>query len=139
MIYVIIQLTCIIWLLVSSNTRQLNTAHLAVVTIAIMIGIWAVLSMRPGNINIVPALKSNHRLVTSGIYRYIRHPMYASVILFCAAFLATNPVWINCLVFGILLVNLWLKLRHEERLLSERYPEYRDYQQRTKLLVPFIY
>ncbi len=139
MIYVIIQLSCIIWLLVSSDVRQFNTAHLTVVTIAVMIGIWAVISMRPGNINIVPALKNNHRLVTSGIYRYIRHPMYASVILFCAVLLVTNTGWINGLVFGILLVDLWLKLRHEERLLCEHYPEYRNYQQRTKLLVPFIY
>jgi protein-S-isoprenylcysteine O-methyltransferase Ste14 len=139
MIYAVAQVVCIIWLFVNSDMRQFDTVQLVVVAVAAIIGIWAVISMRPGNINIVPALKYNHRLVTSGIYRHIRHPMYASVILFCAALLSSNPGWINGLVFGILLLVLWLKLRYEERLLCERYPEYRDYQQRTKLLVPFIY
>ena len=139
MIYVIIQFACIIWLLLQGNIQQVNAPHLVILLIAAVIGVWAVISMRLDNINIAPALKDNHRLVTTGIYGYIRHPMYASVILFCAVLLATHANWMNGLVFIILLADLWLKLRHEERLLSERFPDYRDYQKRTKMIIPFIY
>ena len=139
MIYVIIQFACIIWLLLESNIQQVNVLYLGILLTAVLIGCWAVISMRLDNINIVPALKDNHRLVTTGIYGYIRHPMYASVILFCAVMLGTRLNWVNSLVFGILLADLWLKLRHEERLLSERFSEYRDYQKRTKMIIPFIY
>ena len=138
MVYVIIQFACIIWLILQSDFQQIGLLHLGILLIAGLIGCWAVISMRLDNINIVPTLKDNHRLVTTGIYRYIRHPMYASVILFCAVLLGTSPDWINVLVFGILLVDLWLKLRHEERLLIERFPEYRDYQRKTKRIIPFI-
>lgn len=139
MIYVIIQFACIIWLLLQVNMQQIGLLHIGIVLVAGLIGVWAVISMRPDNINIAPALKDNHRLVTTGIYSYIRHPMYASVILFCAVMLTTHANWMNSLVFIILLVDLWLKLRHEERLLSERFPEYQDYQKRTKMIIPFIY
>lgn len=139
MIYVIVQFGCIIWLLLQGDLRQLDVVYLGMLGVAAVPGIWAVISMRPNNINIVPYLKDNHRLVTTGIYSYIRHPMYASVILFCAVLLGTRLNWMNSMVFIILLANLWLKLRHEERLLSERFPEYRDYQKRTKMIIPFIY
>ena len=139
MIYVTVQFACIIWLISQCRISHLEFAHMTVLLIAVMVGIWAVVSMRPENINIAPALKENHRLVTTGIYGYIRHPMYASVILFCAAMLATHLSWMNSLVFVSLLIDLWLKLRHEERLLSERFPDYRDYQRRTKMIIPFIY
>jgi protein-S-isoprenylcysteine O-methyltransferase Ste14 len=138
-IYVIVQFGCIIWLLLQGDLRQFDEVYLGMLGVAAVPGIWAVISMRPNNINIVPYLKDNHRLVTTGIYRYIRHPMYASVILFCAVLLGTRLNWMNSMVFIILLANLWLKLRHEERLLSERFPEYRDYQKRTKMIIPFIY
>jgi len=138
-IYVIVQFGCIIWLLLQGDLRQLDVVYLGMLGVAAVPGIWAVISMRPNNINIVPYLKDNHRLVTTGIYSYIRHPMYASVILFCAVLLGTRLNWMNSMVFIILLANLWLKLRHEERLLSERFPEYRDYQKRTKMIIPFIY
>jgi len=139
MIYVTIQFACIIWLISQCSIQHIDIAHLALLLFAGMIGIWAVISMRPDNINIVPALKKNHDLVTTGIYSYIRHPMYASVILFCAVLLATQVNWMNSLVFVSLLIDLWLKLRHEERLLSERFPEYQDYHKRTKMIIPFIY
>jgi len=139
MIYVIIQFACIIWLLLQSDFQQANLLHVVIILLAGLIGVWAIISMRLDNINIAPALKDNHRLVTTGIYSYIRHPMYASVILFCTAMLGTHLNCINGLVFAVLLLDLWLKLRHEERLLSERFPEYRDYQNRTKMIIPFIY
>ena len=138
MIYVTIQFVCIIWLALHCSIAQLQAVHLLILLIAVFIGIWAVISMRPGNINIVPALKENHNLVTTGIYGYIRHPMYTSVILFCAVMLATQVTLINSLVFVFLLIDLWLKLQHEEHLLCERFPEYRDYQKRTKMMIPFV-
>lgn len=113
--------------------------HLIVLLIAGLIGVWAVVSMQLDNINIAPALKDNHRLVTTGIYRYIRHPMYASVILFCAVLLATKVNVVSSVIFVILLLDLVLKLRHEERLLSERFPDYREYQKRTRMIIPFIF
>ena len=138
MIYVSIQFACIIWLITQCRIQQLEVLHLVVLLTAGLIGVWAVVSMRPDNINITPALKENHRLVTTGIYRYIRHPMYTSVILFCAVLLATKVDMVNGIIFVILILDLVLKLRHEERLLNERFPDYRDYQKRTRMIIPFI-
>src|SRR5512134_3536099 len=45
------------------------------------VGIAALAANRPGNFNIRPEPKAGGRLVTSGIYRWIRHPMYGAVLL----------------------------------------------------------
>ncbi len=44
------------------------------------LGIWAVIVMKIGNFNIVPDVKPNSILITESPYKYIRHPMYTSVI-----------------------------------------------------------
>ena len=78
-------------------------------------------------------------LVTSGPYRYIRHPIYTAVCLFSVAgalTVRTPPAFAwTALVFagGI------GRMLCEETLLRARYPEYVDYARRTARMVPFIF
>jgi protein-S-isoprenylcysteine O-methyltransferase Ste14 len=77
-------------------------------------------------------------LITTGPYRYWRHPIYAAVIYFAWAGVLPqlSPeafVW-SCLVTAGLVVRMMM----EERLLRGKYPEYATYAGRTKRFVPFI-
>jgi len=87
----------------------------------------------------LPRPISTGRLVESGPYRLIRHPIYAGLI---AASLGIGLIrlspLIGMLAAGLALV-LDLKRRREEAWLLGRYPEYAAYRTRTKAFIPRVY
>jgi protein-S-isoprenylcysteine O-methyltransferase Ste14 len=86
-----------------------------------------------------PRPPESGRLVESGPYAVVRHPIYTGGILFFAGIsLALSP-W--ALVGTAVLAVFWaLKARVEERFLAERYREYGDYRERTRFrLIPYVY
>jgi protein-S-isoprenylcysteine O-methyltransferase Ste14 len=78
-------------------------------------------------------------LIQRGIYAWIRHPLYTSVML---ASLGWALIWQSGLALGaaLLLIPFFdAKARREERWLAERFAEYGDYQRRVRRFVPWIY
>jgi protein-S-isoprenylcysteine O-methyltransferase Ste14 len=126
------------------TTRPLGTLAANLIAIALLaagsvVGIAALAANRPGNFNIRPELKPGARLVTRGIYRKVRHPMYLAVLLAMAAGLAADPRWWRSLLWLMLLAVLVAKLVREERYLSAAFAEYVDYAARTWRLFPGAY
>lgn len=77
-------------------------------------------------------------LVTSGPYAWVRHPIYAGMLLaMLGSAIAQSVLWILPLVlYGPAFV---FGARREERRLSEQFPErYRAYIKRTSMLLPFV-
>ncbi|MFM6980732.1 MAG: methyltransferase family protein [Micrococcales bacterium] len=84
----------------------------------------------------MPTPKQNGLLVTSGIYKHIRHPIYTALILLgLAQVLISGPL--PQAIFYILLLGLLVyKSRFEESLLRAKYPEYEEYAKRTGRFIP---
>lgn len=86
-------------------------------------------------------LRENHQIVAFGVYKSIRHPMYAAIFIysFAQALLLSN--WLagpGCLVAFI--VMFVFRLRPEERMMLEAFGQpYQDYLARTKRLIPWIW
>ena len=78
-------------------------------------------------------------VVTTGPYRFIRHPIYASVCLF--AWASTVGHWSAFTVAAAAVVTAGAMMRvvMEERAMRGRYPEYGAYAAATKRFVPYIY
>jgi protein-S-isoprenylcysteine O-methyltransferase Ste14 len=86
-------------------------------------------------------LRENHRLITQGVYRYVRHPMYAALFVYAIGQALTVPNWVAgpsyLVAFGILFA---LRIGAEERMMLETFgDEYAAYRARTKRLVPGIW
>ena len=73
---------------------------LALEVAALLLAAWAILTVRLTNVNITPDVRPNSRLVREGPFRFIRHPMYASILLGGAALILNYPTWWRWLIYG---------------------------------------
>lgn len=103
-----------------------------------LLALWALAANRPGNFNIRPTPRHGGTLITSGPYRWIRHPMYTSVLLAAAAATWKSFETADALLWVALLGVLLAKAAIEERALVRRFPDYQDYRVRTTRFVPWL-
>ena len=82
--------------------------------------------------------KDEPELVTSGPYRFVRHPIYSGLLLaLLGTALATNLYWLIGL--GVMGAYFIYSATVEERLMTSSFPtQYPSYKARTKMLVPFV-
>ena len=78
-------------------------------------------------------------LVQSGLYRWVRHPIYLGEFLVFAGImiLAISPLTLA--VYAMFVALQVYRLMMEERTLTEAYPEYAAYRARTARLLPGVY
>ena len=104
--------------------------------LGIVILIWSFLSLG-SNLSPFPAPKQQHELITHGLYKIVRHPIYLGVLLLMfggAMYWQDAHKWITSIAIAIL---FHYKSAYEESLLVERYQEaYVDYQNRVGKLIP---
>jgi protein-S-isoprenylcysteine O-methyltransferase Ste14 len=105
----------------------------AVVQGVALVGILAALVSLGRSFGIAPA---DRGLVTSGLYRWVRHPLYATETLFYAGFLVSNPSWRNVIGFLVSVAVSVLRIHLEERILED----YEGYASGVRWrMVPFIW
>ncbi|MFQ3596896.1 MAG: isoprenylcysteine carboxylmethyltransferase family protein [Chloroherpetonaceae bacterium] len=86
-------------------------------------------------------IKEDHRLITEGIYAYIRHPIYTSYILLFMGYVVLFHAPISAMLFAAVL-SVWYgsRISLEEAMLIEKFGDaYREYRTHTKRLFPFLY
>ena len=82
----------------------------------------------------------DHQLITHGIYRYTRHPIYFGVLLAILGAPVYAPSRNGFLVLSLLVPIFLVRIRMEEDMLIEAFGErFRSYQEATRKLIPFIY
>jgi protein-S-isoprenylcysteine O-methyltransferase Ste14 len=86
------------------------------------------------------ALSENHELIKTGPYRWLRHPIYASML---GMLLATGlaKAWWPLLVAGVVfyVIGTEIRIHAEERLLASRFgTEYAEYRQKARAYVPLL-
>jgi len=86
----------------------------------------------------LPESKEGASLVTSGIYRYLRHPIYSALFILAAGLVfwkqSTQSFTVSVLLIGLLVY----KSKYEDSLLIKKFPEAAQYQQTTPSFLPHL-
>lgn len=87
----------------------------------------------------LPYPNEEAKLIQTGPYALVRHPMYCGGLIFCIGWALYVQGWLTFGYVAILFVFMDMKSRREERWLVAKFPTYAAYQQRVRKLIPFIY
>lgn len=136
---VVLQFFIIFLLLILNNFIFSYPFSLLISSFGLIFGIYTLFFNKVGNFNITPDIKEDSLLIKKGAYKYIRHPMYSSVLLIILGVALTNINIINTLLFIALIIVLYLKAKREETLWSKESEDYKEYKSKTKMFVPFIF
>ena len=93
------------------------------------------------NWSITLEVREEHRLITDGVYRSVRHPMYTALLLYSIGQALVIPNWVAgpsyLIAFGILFA---FRVRAEERMMLDQFGDrYAKYAARTKRLIPGVW
>lgn len=134
----LIMALALVWLLFRGAFFSSQPVAIMVQIMAVALMVWARLTFGRRSFH-AAANPSAGGLVTTGPYRFIRHPIYTAACLFGWSGILAHWSAINVMLGVLLLVGAVARMLSEERLVAEIYPEYRDYARATRRMVPYIF
>ncbi len=83
-----------------------------------------------------PVPTASGKLVTTGLFRFVRHPIYSGVLLIVVATAVRSGNLVTVVLAVVLAAFFWIKSSWEEQQLRRTYPDYGDYAAATGRFVP---
>jgi protein-S-isoprenylcysteine O-methyltransferase Ste14 len=137
LLYVVAQFACLLTIVALEGFYKPQLYWLIMQGGAGLLGLSAILVMRNSRMSIFPEVKRSSKLVVKGPYRYIRHPMYAALLIYFFPFAVSSLL--SAVLYALLFITLINKIKEEERLLQKAFSNYSDYMSRTKRLFPYLF
>lgn len=125
-------------LLAMRNLFSSSTLVIGLQVVAFLLFLWARVTFGRRSFHVV-ADPTEGGLVTSGPYRYIRHPIYTAMCLFTFAGVAAHWSWSSGSCGVVILASAMVRIFSEETLVAAHYPEYAQYKAKTWRMVPFVF
>jgi protein-S-isoprenylcysteine O-methyltransferase Ste14 len=137
----------ILWVatpLFSFADYPLNAAQYAAGVVPFSLGLWLFYRSHTDlstNWSVSLDIRENHELITSGVYRHLRHPMYSAILLQAVGQLLLAPNWIVGSVYLCAFVLMFsLRVGPEEQMLQQQFGgRYETYMRNSHRLIPFIW
>jgi protein-S-isoprenylcysteine O-methyltransferase Ste14 len=133
----IVLVLAIVGLILTRSLLGHGPVSLSLQAAAFLLMIWARITFGLRSFH-AAANPTEGGLVTTGPYRYVRHPIYAAILLFVWVAVVANWSLTNAAFGAVATAMLFLRMICEETLVRQRYPEYDAYARRTKRVIPFV-
>ena len=115
--------------------RWLQMIGLVLSIAGIIISLISLLALKK-SLSPFPTPKESAELIQSGIYKYIRHPIYTGILLFTFGFSLYSENTLRLIIFISLLILFRFKAGYEEKLLQKKYSNYGAYKKTTGMFLP---
>jgi protein-S-isoprenylcysteine O-methyltransferase Ste14 len=86
----------------------------------------------------MPLPRADAALLTSGLYRRVRHPVYSGLLVWAFGMAIAAASGLHFMLFGLLWAFFHAKAAHEERLLAQKFSGYSEYAARTPRFFPAL-
>lgn len=124
---------------VLGSADLLRYVGLGVLVIGFCLMQWAVVCLGR-QFSVEVTIQKDHRLITDGIYRHLRHPRYLGLMLFFGGFSAVFRSGVALLLVLLLAPILLWRIHDEESLMHRQFgQDWEAYMKRTWRLIPFVY
>jgi len=97
--------------------------------------IWALINLQT-NLSVFASPRRDGKLITKGIYGYVRHPIYSGIIMLAIGYSIFDLDPLKVMMTLLIALFFHFKASYEERKLEKTYPEYRDYEMSTGRFIP---
>jgi protein-S-isoprenylcysteine O-methyltransferase Ste14 len=86
----------------------------------------------------MPSPRAGAALLTSGLYRRVRHPVYSGLLVWAFGMAIATASGLHFVLFGLLWAFFHAKAAHEERLLAQKFIGYSEYAAHTPRFFPWM-
>ncbi|AWG23188.1 hypothetical protein FFWV33_17460 [Flavobacterium faecale] len=90
------------------------------------------------NLTVFPTPKTDSELITFGMYKLSRHPIYTGLILFTFGYAFYKVSFLKLVIAFVLLLLFYFKTKYEEQQLLQKFSDYKEYQKKVNLFFPKI-
>jgi len=127
----------IVFLILQRSIVSDNPVSIVIQILSVALMFWArwtfgIRSLHAG------ATPTQGGLVMDGPYRYLRHPIYASITYFVWAGVLPQMTILTLLGAIVVTASLYVRMKIEEHLLLKEYPGYAEYMKKAKRFLPFV-
>jgi protein-S-isoprenylcysteine O-methyltransferase Ste14 len=136
---VLVQVIAMLYLTFTIRLAGLNLFPIFLISLGLSVGIAGSFYLRKSKISLFPEVYKETKLITDGIYKIIRHPLYTAVLLITFGLLLTDLELLRIIFFAFLVVDIMLKIRREEMLLTKKFPQYKEYAEKSYKLIPYVF
>jgi protein-S-isoprenylcysteine O-methyltransferase Ste14 len=102
-----------------------------------LIAVLSVLQLNK-NLTVFPTPKTDSELITFGMYKFSRHPIYTGLILFTFGYAVFKVSLFKVLIALVLLLLFYFKTNYEEQKLLQKFSNYNDYKKKVNRFFPKI-
>ncbi len=126
-------------ILTMPDVSALRWTGLVLIITGILLITWTTLELGR-QYSVYITLQKDHKLITGGPYKFIRHPRYTGVMIVALGMAILFRSWITMMALPFLLALLIFRLTNEEKLLREEFGgQWVEYVRRSWRLIPYIY
>ncbi len=116
-----------------------NLTFVMVQIFGLLLIIWALITKEVNKSDSVNKLPKGYFFINKGPYEIIRHPMYAGILLFMSSLVQYDFTFLRIWAFLILIIALLLKIVREEHTMEHEVSGYKEYKDKTKRLIPYLF